>query len=70
MKLYKWLYGIAVLLIAVFAVMLAVDYHTYVTVIGSAPYYAYVLIRAVEFLLPAVLLALAAWLFHQRNERK
>ncbi len=70
MKLYKWLYGIAVLLIVVFAVMLAVDYHTYVTVIGSAPYYAYVLIRAGEFLLPGVVLLGIAWLVKCKGNTK
>ena len=69
MELYRWLFVLAALLAVAFCVMLAVDYHTYVTAFGSAPYYAYVLIRAGEFLLPGAVVLLVAVLLKRKKQK-
>lgn len=55
----KILYAVSIVLAAVFVVSTIVDRYNYDNVLSSAPFYAAVLARAVEFLLPGVI-ALAA----------
>ena len=53
------LYGVSIMLVGYFIVVLRLDYlNNYV--FGSAPFYVYVIERAIEFILPAIICALVA----------
>ena len=53
--IYKILYTISVLLILAFSIILGVDYLKYDKINSSAPFYAYIIIRTIEFLMPSVI---------------
>lgn len=53
--LYKLFYIIAIVLAVVFCVLVAIDSYKYTTTLNSAPFYIFVLVRAITFLLPALI---------------
>lgn len=55
--MYKILFSISVLLLAAFVVKTIIDYITYSTTLNSAPFSVFVLVNAIEFILPSVVLA-------------
>ena len=60
-NIYKILYAVSALLILCFAVFFGVDiYHYNTRFMGSAPLYAYALIRAVEFIVPSIIVFVVA----------
>lgn len=54
-NVHKLLYGICILLLVGFAVRLGADYLKYDGMNGSAPFYVFLLQRAVEFLIPCII---------------
>ncbi len=54
-KIYKALYIASVLLIILFFACLGMDYFNYDTSSNSAPFYAFILERGLEFILPSIL---------------
>ena len=52
----KVLYCAFALLIIAFVVFLGVDFYYYHPIHSSAPFYAYIIVRGLEFLLPAVII--------------
>ena len=60
-NIYKFLYTVSALLVLGFAISFGVDiYHYNTRCMGSAPLYAYALIRAVEFIVPSIIVFVAA----------
>lgn len=59
-KIYKFLYGISIFLIIVFVIMLVIDYFYYDIRNNSAPFYAFILVRILEFLIPSILIFIIA----------
>ena len=59
-KIYKFLYGISIFLIIVFVIMLVIDYIYYDIRNNSAPFYAFILVRILEFLIPSILIFIIA----------
>lgn len=57
-KVCKILYAVSVVLLIVFAIVLGVDYSRYRTY--SAPFYVYVISRAVEFVIPSIIVFVVA----------
>ena len=57
-NIYKILYIVALLLFFVFIIMLCIDYANYNPFETSAPFYAFVIVRLVEFVVPSILLLL------------
>lgn len=55
-KYYKFLYFIAILLIAGFLIRVGADYLKYNPIENSAPFYAYIILRSVEFILPSCII--------------
>lgn len=53
--LYKLLYAVGIFLIIGFAVRLGMDYVKYDNVNNSAPFYIFVLERALEFIAPSII---------------
>ncbi len=54
-NIYKILYAVSILFIIIFVIMLGVDYHSYNTYLMSAPFYLLVIARAVEFVVPGMI---------------
>lgn len=54
--IYKFLYAISIFLIISFAVILKIDYSKYNTYNNSAPFYALIIVRTIEFLVPSIIL--------------
>lgn len=56
----KILYGISIILLIGFAISLVTDYMQYNSYLNSAPFYVFVLVRVVEFVLPSVIVFIVA----------
>ena len=56
----KFFYIVSALLALGFCIRLGVDYAVYDAAVNSAPFYVFILERAVEFLLPCVVLLIVA----------
>ncbi len=62
----KILYAASIVLAAAFVISIIVDRYTYDNVLTSAPFYAAVLARTVEFLLPGVIALAAAIIINKK----
>ncbi len=62
----KILYAASIILAAAFVISIIVDKYTYDNVLTSAPFYAAVLARTVEFLLPGVIALVAAIIINKK----
>ena len=71
-NIYKFLYIVAALLVVGFAIAFGVDAYKYNTggYLGSAPLYAYALVRAVEFIFPSVIVFVAALICKKKFAKK
>lgn len=59
-NIYKFLYVISVMLILGFCIRLGVDYFKYNDLNNSAPFYTFIIIRVIEFLLPSIIVYIVA----------
>lgn len=59
-NIYKFLYLISIILIIGFVIRLSADYFTYNSSANSAPFYVFILIRSLEFLLPCLIIFITA----------
>lgn len=66
----KVLYAISILLAVGFVIRLGVDYFMYDKVANSAPFYAYVIVRALEFILPSAIVFIVARLLKKKTSQK
>ncbi len=55
-NIYKFLYAVCIFLIIGFAVRLGVDYFKYDNTNNSAPFYAFIIERVVEFIVPSIII--------------
>ena len=71
-NIYKFLYAVSTLLVLGFAISLGVDAYKYNNniYIGSAPLYAYALIRAVEFIVPSIIVFIVALITKKKLANK
>ena len=53
---YKFIWIVSALLILGFVIRLAVDYYKYDPITTSAPFYVNIIIRALEFILPSIII--------------
>ena len=60
--IYKILYAVSALLLLLFIVFLCIDLYFYNDMLSSAPFYAYIIIRSLEFLLPSLIIFIVALL--------
>lgn len=63
----KILYVVSVVLLVVFAIVLGADYSRYRTY--SAPFYVYVISRAVEFVIPSIVVFVVARVMEKRVDK-
>lgn len=54
-NIYKFFYIVCLFLIIGFAIRLRVDYFSYDNTNHSAPLYAFIIVRAVEFIVPGMI---------------
>jgi len=54
-NIYKFLYAVCIFLIVGFTIRLGVDYFKYDNMNNSAPFYAFVIIRVIEFIIPSII---------------
>lgn len=66
--LYKLFYILAIVLAAMFCILVAVDSYKYSTTLNSAPFYIFVLARAITFLLPALISFIIGRVIHRKNK--
>ena len=59
MRGVKLLYGASVFMVIGFGIHLLIDYHTYCTTLNSAPFWVWVLVDGLLWLIPALLACLA-----------
>ena len=59
MRGVKLLYGASVLMVIGFVIQLLIDYHKYNTTLNSAPFWIWIVVDALVWLLPALLAFLA-----------
>ena len=57
---YKLLYIVSILLILCFFILLGIDYFKYNAMVNSAPFYAFIIVRSLEFILPAAIIFIVA----------
>ena len=67
MKKEKFLYGLSIVLLIVFIVFVIIDYSKY-NDSYSAPFSAYILVRALEFVLPSIILFVVAKLISKKKK--
>ena len=67
---HKLLYGASVLMVLGFCVHLAVDYHQYCTTLNSAPFWLWICVDALIWLIPAILAFLAGFIAKKRLSKK
>lgn len=72
MRGVKILYGASILMVLGFLINVAVDYHTYCTTLNSAPFWVWILVDALIWLIPALLAFLAGLIVTRimRNKEK
>lgn len=70
-KLSKLFLGLSLVLIIIFIIWLIGDYLNYDPSSNSAPFYAYILVRSLEFILPSIILFVISIVLRKRekNER-
>lgn len=54
-NIYKFLYTVSIFLIIGFTIRLGADYFKYNNTNNSAPFYAFVIERTVEFIVPSII---------------
>ncbi len=59
-NIYKFLYAVSIFLIIGFAIRLGVDYFKYNSYNNSAPFYVFIIQRVVEFIIPSIIVFIAA----------
>ncbi len=71
-NIYKFLYILAALLVVGFAIASGVDAYKYNTggYLGSAPLYLYILVNAIEYLLPSLAFFVAGIIFKRKFANK
>lgn len=66
-SIYQILYAISIILLVLFVVMVNVDYLRYR--MYSAPFYIYVIIRAVEFAIPSLVVFVLARIMKRKSSK-
>lgn len=54
-NIYKFLYTVSIFLIIGFTIRLSVDYFKYDNLNNSAPFYTFIIVRIIEFIIPSII---------------
>ncbi len=69
-NIHKFLYAIAALLVLGFAIHTVVDACRYDSMLTSFPFYAFVIVHAVEYLVPSAIVFVAALICKKKFAKK
>jgi len=69
-KPHHLLYGAACLMVLGFGIHLAVDWHQYNTTLNSAPFWLWITVDAVLWLIPAAIAAVAGFVAKRKLHKK
>lgn len=58
-NIYKFLYTVSIFLIIGFTIRLSVDYFKYDNLNNSAPFYTFIIVRIIEFIIPSIIVFIA-----------
>ena len=70
MKGHKLLYGASLLMVLGFFIHVVVDYRQYVNSFTSAPFWVWILVDALLWLIPAAIAAIAGYVAKKRLTKK
>lgn len=68
-KIYNFLYGLSIFLIFAFAIILGVDYFKYDTHSNSAPFYVFIIVRVIEFIIPSIIVFAIGKIMKRKYEK-
>lgn len=68
-NIVKFLYFISIILIIGFGIRVGADYLKYNTINHSAPFYAFVIVRMIEFILPSVIVFIIARMIKNKSDK-
>lgn len=68
-NIYKFLYSVCIFLILGFAIRLGVDYFKYNNINNSAPFYAFIIVRVVEFIIPSIIIFIVAKIIKKKYSK-
>ena len=66
----KILYSICILLDIAFFICLFIDYSKYDSIVNSAPFSAFIIIRIIEFILPSIIVFIIAKALENKMEKR
>ena len=67
MKKPKLWFILSAVLAAVYVVKIPLDYHVYSTTLNSAPFWVWLLVNAVYFLVPALIALIIGWILGRKR---
>ena len=65
----KVLFTISALLLIAFVIMTCIGYGNYNSMLNSAPFYVFMLVNAIEFILPSVILAIIGFIVKRKSNQ-
>ena len=69
-NIYRFLYAVSALLVLGFAIHTIVDGCRYNSMLTSFPFYAFVLVRAIEYLVPSIIVFIVALIVKKKFVNK
>ena len=63
---YKFLYAVCVMLIVGFCIRLGVDFLKYNNTLSSAPFYVFIIVMTLEFIVPCIIIFAAAKILRKK----
>ncbi len=63
---YKFIWGVSILLVLCFIIILGVDYYKYNSINNSAPFYIFIFIRILEFILPSFIIFIIGFIYKRK----
>ena len=67
MKKPKFWFILSAILVVVYLVKIPLDYHVYSTTLNSAPFWVWLLVNAVYFLIPALIALVIGWIMGRKK---
>ncbi len=68
-NIYKFLYIVSIFLVIVFGIKLGIDYFNYDTYNNSVPFYTYILVNGLEFIVPSIIVFIVAKIVKKKNNK-
>lgn len=65
-NIYKFLYAVSIFLVVGFAIRLGVDYFKYDSTNNSSPFYAFIIERLIEFIIPSIIVFIVGKLIKKK----